>query len=618
MNLRLLSRRHWPLLFAITLSAILSSWALGTVGWGNTYYSAAVRSMSQSWHAFWYGSLDSVGFVTVDKPPFSMWVQALVVKVFGFHSMSLLVPQVLAGVATVVIVYVTLVRTWGRFAATTASLALAVTPISVMVNHSNNTDAILTLMMTATLGAGVRAMETRSTRWVVVTGLLFGAAFTTKMLAAAPVLPAVLIAFALTTTFTMGQRMRFLAIGSLVAIVSALAWFSWVDLTPSANRPYVGSSFDNSAFQLAFERNGVNQVEGGQVMTGGPAPSAPDTSRPGIGGNNPVGGPSGLPGRLRQMMRGFEGGEPGPLRLFNSELGSQLGWLVLPAALSLVATVFLRRRAWRDPVVVTGAVWAAGGVAAYSVTKGIVHPYYLASIAPPMAILVGVGTGVIREQSTRRWTATVIGSAVTCCGLASWVIARRAEWTIATNLATLTVMAGVMLAVMGAFVAVRSRWTTLAALLILIVPFAWTVGSLHSGLSANLPYADPTNSLEFGRPVSGGPGLGPSVNTSVVDYLVANRGDTKWMVATPSAMAAGPIIIETGEPVMALGGFSGGDDIVTADDFDRLVDNGDIRFVLIDSRGQGSPGGTRRDIMNHITSTCALVDGLDGLYDCRS
>jgi 4-amino-4-deoxy-L-arabinose transferase-like glycosyltransferase len=91
-------RRHWPLVIPVAVSAVLSSWALGTMGWGNSYYSAAVRSMADSWHAFWYGSLDSVGFITVDKPPVSLQVQALVVKVFGFHQMSLLVPQVMAGV----------------------------------------------------------------------------------------------------------------------------------------------------------------------------------------------------------------------------------------------------------------------------------------------------------------------------------------------------------------------------------------------------------------------------------------------------------------------------------------------------------------------------------------
>ena len=282
-------RRHWPLFVPVCVSSILSSWALGTVGWGNTYYSAAVRSMSESWRAFWYGAFDRAGFVTVDKPPFSLWVQALVVRVFGFHPMSLLVPQVVAGVSTVVLVYSLLVGRWGRLAATVGALVLAVTPMSVMVAHSNNTDAVLVLAMAATLYGVVRAIDSGRWSWTIGTGLLFGIAFTTKMLAAAPVLPAVVLAFALGSPLARAPRMRRLAVLSAVAVMSALFWFSAVDLTPDASRPYVGSSADNSAFQLAFERNGINQVEGGQVMTGGPGGPPPGGPPPGMG-------PGGRPG----------------------------------------------------------------------------------------------------------------------------------------------------------------------------------------------------------------------------------------------------------------------------------------------------------------------------------
>ncbi|MCB0955419.1 MAG: glycosyltransferase family 39 protein, partial [Ilumatobacter sp.] len=176
------------------------------------------------------------------------------------------------------LVYATLVRRWGRIAATVGALALAVTPISVMVNHSNNTDAILTLMMTATVFAGVRAAETGRWGWMVATGLLFGAAFTSKMLAAAPVLPAVLLAVAVVAPLAWRRRTALLAGGTAIAVVAGLAWFTFVDLTPASQRPYVGSSATNSAFQLAFERNGVNQVEGdsGVGPGAGGADSLPD------------------------------------------------------------------------------------------------------------------------------------------------------------------------------------------------------------------------------------------------------------------------------------------------------------------------------------------------------
>ena len=96
------------------LSGLLNLWALDRNGWANEYYSAAVRSMSSSWHNFLYGSFDPSGLMTVDKPPLALWVQALSVRVFGFHPLSILVPQALMGVATVALVYDLTRRLWGR------------------------------------------------------------------------------------------------------------------------------------------------------------------------------------------------------------------------------------------------------------------------------------------------------------------------------------------------------------------------------------------------------------------------------------------------------------------------------------------------------------------------
>lgn len=615
-------RPHWPLAVSTSVSAVLSSWALGTVGWGNTYYSAAVLSMSKSWHAFWYGALDSAGFVTVDKPPLSMWVQALAVKAFGFHSMTVLVPQVLAGVGAVVLVYLTLVRRWGRWAATVGSMALAVTPISVMVNHSNNTDAILTFCMTATVFAAVRAAETNRWRWMVASALMFGASFTTKMLAAVPVLPALVLAITLGSTVLWRKRALMVAGASAIAVASALLWFSAVDLTSASERPYVGSSQGNSAYQLAFERNGVNQVEGTQ--TGLPG----NNGAPGGGGDRgarPGGGSGGGPGG---GMTGFSGGNTGVLRLFNDALGTQIGWMVAPALASLLGAVLaLRRRLLRESVVIAATVWCAVGAAAYSVTAGIVHPYYTASLAPGFALLIGVGAGVLRHHVSSRKALPLAGAGIAVSGASSWLIARRVGWEPATMLSIATVALGVVVIVVGMTpVRVRvERWCVAFATLVLIVPAAWTIGSLREGLSANLPYALPTATGGFGRP--GGSGAFSSgIDYNLIVFLEANRGSAKWLVAMPSAMTAGQLIIETGEPVMALGGFSGSDQILTNDAFDALVRRGEVRYVYLGGgpgggRGPGIGGGNGQgggveSVTSHVTATCAAVADMSSLYDC--
>lgn len=642
--------RHWPLLPIGALAALLNSWALGSVGWGNQYYAAAVRSMSQSWHAFVFGAFDSEGFVTVDKPPLSLWVQALTVKMFGFHQMSLLVPQVLAGVGAVVCVYVTVVHRWGRFAATIAALALAISPINVMVNHSNNTDAILTLMMTACVAAGVRAAESGRARWLFAAAVLFGAAFTTKMLAAFPVLPAILVAFALGAPVVWRRRAPLLIAAGALAVASALAWFAYVDLTPDSARPYVGSSPTNSAFQLAFDRNGLGQVEGGMGGPGGPAPGPPRAGgpvpappRPPVapGAPNPPrvpqppmsvpqpppGGqlppPAGQLGTPPGQPRGFAGGAPGVLRLFNSDLGTQIGWIVLPGLLGAVAVVAAAgpRRALRTPSLVAPVTWFAVGAAGYSITRGIVHPYYVASIVPPLAMLIGAGAGVLRGNLARRRWLLGTGLAVAACGAANWTLSRRTGHEVTTALAVLTVLGGVAVAALALTRQKRPwPWLALMPALVLLAPFAWTIGSLRAGVEAGIPYADATGSGPRR------PALSPAGTEELVARLVAERDGERWLVAVPSAQLGAPIIIATGEAVMALGGFSGSDPILTPSEFDALVDAGEVRFVYLgpgpDARPDrgGAPGagqGANSPIVTHVRAACDPVPAVAGeLYDC--
>ena len=156
------------LLGLMALSAVLNLWNLGINGWANTYYSAAVRSMSTSWHDFLFASLDKSGLMTIDKPPLAYWVQALSVRVFGFHPLSILVPEALMGVAAVALVYDMTRRMFGRAAGTVAGLAFALTPITVAIARHNNPDELLILCCVAALWCAVRALETGRTRWLVL------------------------------------------------------------------------------------------------------------------------------------------------------------------------------------------------------------------------------------------------------------------------------------------------------------------------------------------------------------------------------------------------------------------------------------------------------------------
>src|SRR6476620_3599669 len=208
----------------LVVAGLLNLWALGRNGWANEYYSAAVRSMASNWHAFLYGSFDQAGVMTVDKPPLALWVQVGFVKAFGYHPLSMLVPQALMGIASVALVYDLVRRRFGRIGGFVAGLALALTPMTVAISRHNNPDALLVLCCVAALWCAVRALENGRTRWLVLAGVCVGLGFETKMLVALVVVPAVALAYLLVAPRGRLRAARqLLAGGAAMALVGG-AW----------------------------------------------------------------------------------------------------------------------------------------------------------------------------------------------------------------------------------------------------------------------------------------------------------------------------------------------------------------------------------------------------------
>ncbi|HEY4332954.1 MAG TPA: glycosyltransferase family 39 protein, partial [Ilumatobacteraceae bacterium] len=387
----------------VAVSVVANVWGLARVGWGNAYYAAAVRSMGTSWHDFLYGSFDRGGYVSVDKPPFSLWVDVVSTKLFGFSRYSVLGPEVLAGALAVWLLYWALRRTWGRTAGLVAAAALAVMPINVAVSHSNNTDAVLVLLMTAAAAVGIEAIRRGSLRWLLGACVLAGCAMTAKMLAAAPVMPGILIAYAWCAAPRLRRRLWHAGIGLVVMAVAGLWWFAAVQLTPAGARPYVGSTQTNSVFELAFERNGVNQVEGpsGSIFGLGKSSASATTRAAATSAVRPIAfgvavargaAPAPVSTSTSLSSLGFTGGPAGPLRLFDEELGTQVAWLGPLAVAGIIGAVISTRirRSARLGAVIVMTTWLAAGAVVYSATKGVLHPYYLAGIGPPVACLAGI------------------------------------------------------------------------------------------------------------------------------------------------------------------------------------------------------------------------------------
>ncbi len=585
-----------------TLAAVLFLWALSRNGMGNSYYAAAVKSGTLSWKAFLFGSLDPGSFITVDKPPFAFWVQSLSCRLFGFSSWSMLLPQALAGVATVLILY-RMVRRWmGRNAAILAGLSMALTPIAVVIFRFNNPDALLTFLLVAAAWALWSAVRKGSTSKLVVAGALMGLAFTTKMLEAFIVLPAFAVVY-----LAFGPKSllrRFLQVASAaLAVVAASSWWVLVAwLWPAASRPFIGGSSDNSALGLAFSRTG------------------------GFFGNA-VGGPN-------------FAGDPGWLRIFNAQLGDQISWFLPLAIFGLAAGLWVYRNKPRTDLSRAGFVlwglWTLLILVIFSAAKGVLHPYYTVLLAPSISALVGGGSVALwRLSSSRRrlawlFPAGLAGSAVWSASL----LGRTSGYV--PGLARSVLIVGVLVAlglilVLARVVSsrvLRSGLVTAAILCLLAGPFAYAVSTISRSVTGPFAAAGPSsiaaasgNGGGNSRPGNGalasvrglpgpqggsfGPGVvGPNldVDEGLVTYLVEHKGTAEFLVAVQGADAGVPLILATGQPVMAMGGFSGSDPAPTLTELKAMVAAGRLHYVLISGGmgmgpgrggppGMGGPGG---------------------------
>jgi 4-amino-4-deoxy-L-arabinose transferase-like glycosyltransferase len=583
-RLRALSRPRPELLGLLALAAALNFWALSRNGWANEYYSAAARSMASSWHNFLYESFDPAGLMTVDKPPLSLWVQALSVRAFGFNSLSILVPQALMGIASVALVYDLTRRRFGRVAGAVAGVVLALTPITVAISRHNNPDALLVLCCVAALWFFVRALEDGRTRWLVWAGVCVGLAFEAKMLVALMVVPGIAVAWLWVAPRGRVAALRQLLAGGAAMVVVGGAWPLLMTLTPASDRPWISGTSDNSIWSLIFGYNGLGRIDG---QAGGPQA---------FGGGGPFGGAT------------------GPFRLLNESMGGQAGWLLgvaLVAGAAVVVASRLRRNDTR-----TGWVLAVGGAfvvtaIAFSFAGGIFHPYYVSLLAPFTAALVGAGASVLRR------------SALAPVAVAAGVLAELA--VLHTTPGSLGWLPPLLVSGGGIAVAaltfgresVRSAALAGALALLMIAPATWSVQTLGHATSSTFPAGGPVTASFAGGPPPGG-GFGEQSLTAAIRYASAHGGGT---IGVSSQMGASGSIIGSGAKIAALGGFSGRESEVNVKWFQDAVRAGRIRWVVTDQGGFAGPGRDGRvgssKLMSYVQASCKPTS-VSGLYDCQA
>ncbi|MGW5652166.1 ArnT family glycosyltransferase [Streptomyces humi] len=516
----------------LVLAAALYAWSLGSLGWGNSYYSAAVKSMGRNWTNFLFGAFDPAGVITVDKPPAALWPQVVSSKIFGLHGWALILPQVLEGVAGVFVLHRTVRRWAGERAALLAALVLTLTPITVAINRDNNPDTLLVLLLVSAAYALTRALRPEggaATWWLCAAGFLIGCGFLTKMLAAWMVIPAFAAAWLVGAAGGWAARLGRLAAATAVLLVSSSWWVVMVALWPG-DHPYIGGSDDGSAWDLVVGYNGLGRVFGSS-----------DGSSQTFGG-------------------GSFGGAAGAGRLFNDQVAGQISWLLPACAVLLagaVAAEVLRRRGRQAaaglPSLSGWVLWGGWLVvcaAVFSSQQGIFHPYYTTQLAPAIAALCGGGFALLTRlhRSGVRWAPTA--GAVAVAGTVIWaaVLIRRApDWN--GWLVWPVLLAGGAAVVLLLLVRRGGRLVPAAAvsavLAVLLAPGAWAVsvaGAGGQGMGGVNPTAGPMTAMFGGGSLPG-----------------RSAGGDSGGSGTPSGMpSAMPSAMPSGMPTGA-SGFPGGD-----------------------------------------------------------
>jgi 4-amino-4-deoxy-L-arabinose transferase-like glycosyltransferase len=571
------------LLALLAGTAVLYVWGLGASGWANAFYSAAAQAGSRSWTAFFFGSSDAANFITVDKAPAALWLMDLSARVFGVNAWSILVPEALAGVASVGLLYATVRRAARPGAGLLAGAVLALTPVAALMFRFNNPDALLVLLLIGSAYAVTRAVETGRTRWLVLAGALVGFGFLAKMLQTLLIVPALGLTYLVAGPTPLRRRLGQLLAGAAAMVAGAGWWVAVVQLWPASSRPYIGGSQDNSVWNLMFGYNGFGRLTGNEVGSVG-------------------GGATGQGGRW---------GLTGLGRLANAEFGGQIAWLLPASLILLVAGLVVSRRAARTNRTRAGLLlwgaWLLVTALTFSLGKGIIHPYYSVALAPPIAALVGIGGSLLWARRHDPVARSVLAATLAVTALwSAALLGRTPAWH--PGLRTAVVVAGLALAAALLAVPHLGRWggraiAAGAVVIALAGPGAYSVATAVTPHTGAIPSAGPAGAGRFG-PGGGGRvggggrpgGLGGLLNgttpsEALVAYLREGSDRFTWVAATVGSNNAAGYQLGTGDPVMAIGGFNGTDPAPTLAQFQADVAAGRIHFFIAGGDIGGPTGG---------------------------
>jgi|SRR5947209_9953635 len=598
----------------LLVSVFVNFYNLGQNGFGNLYYAAGVRSMADSFHNFFFVSYDPGGFVTLDKPPLGFWLQVISVKIFGFTPFAVLFPQALAGVLAVLVLYILVRRHFGFTSALLASLALAVSPLSVATNRDATIDSTLVLVLLLGAWAIIKAAENGKWRWLLLSAVLVGIGFNIKTLQAYLVLPAFGLLYLLAARRTFWMRAGQLMVALVVLLVVSFSWAVAVDLTPASQRPYVGPSQNNSEIELTFGYNGLQHL--GQSGDVGATPGTHQT--------NTIGE------RLVSFVIV-------PIALLSPFLGAQIAWFLPVALLAIFVPGWRRRPRFQDDRSqlswLLWRVWLLTLVVFFSITNSF-YLYYMTVLAPAICALFGIGIVTIwqgyRCGKGRGWLLslallfTALEQIADTAFNPGWGTGLIPVIALLTALVLLVVLVSRLKIphVSALSSRVLSPMLCLAVAAFFLTPTLWSVIPALQNRVTIAPRAGPDLISFFPKNYPMPPA---TVDARLVRYLEDQQGSTKYLVATVSTMDADAFILTTNKPVMAVGGFAGTDSILTPTSVQALVTNNTVRFFYLNSAvarsGVAAHDATASKsfpIANWVDQNCRIVPTADWASSPRS
>ncbi|MEJ1179403.1 MULTISPECIES: ArnT family glycosyltransferase [unclassified Pseudarthrobacter] len=554
----------------LVTTSVTFLWGLDRNGWANPYYSAAAQAGSQDWKAFFFGSLDAGNLITIDKPPLSIWIMSLSVRLFGLNSWALLVPQALMGIATTWLIYKIIRRSHPAAPALLGGLIYASTPVVLLMSRFNNPEPLMGLLTTAAVYFTLRAMDNNRWGWYILAGAALGLGFMAKQIQAFLVIPALVLAVLLFGAGTLGSRFVRLLVALTTLIIAGGWWMAVVDLTPAGNRPYVGGSATNSMLELTLDYNGLARFLrfGADHQSGKSVPLA---------GSDAI----------------YDGG---PGRLFNANFAPEGAWLLFTALISALALILLWRQSGTGRpatrLMTVGVVWLVSVYVVVSYMGTMTHSYYIFSVAAPVAIVVPLGLNLLWNQR-QRFVPRMIG-AILVAGT-GYIGIRIFQYSNEWGFWPL-VVAGTTCLASAAWLAPEKkipRPVTLGLVTVAIVmsPVSTDMITLSKPQSGTNPLSGPTSNnpnalsahLDAARlgnpPLARHLGFGVQPSTDVTT-LLKEAGNSEWAAATYTAQNAAQYQLASQRPVIALGGWLGHDPAPTFERFKMLVEKREIGYFI--------------------------------------